>query len=292
MLKKLFGGIRMTWPCLVIFAVISGLVTGLVALLVPDGSSFRQIAVTFEAWIVLAIIVVVNCEKPLEAAFKTFVYFLISQPLVYLVQVPFNSMGFGLFGYYYPYWFWWTVATFPGGFIAWYIKRDDWLAALILSVALAGLVLFGAGYLKSLITDPPKYLVATLFCFGSVPLLIIAILHKRNPRLIATGISVLALAVTIFLMVRNGSISNAYEVNIGLDEKVYPVTEGWTAALEDPDNGTVTLTPPDDFFGPMCEVKIKDINKPTGVILTDPDGKQYILPLKIEKTADGTKIDY
>ena len=292
MLKKLFGGIRMTWPCLVIFAVISGLVTGLVALLVPDGNSFRQIAVTFEAWIVLAIIVVVNCEKPLEAAFKTFVYFLISQPLVYLVQVPFNSMGFGLFGYYYPYWFWWTVATFPGGFIAWYIKRDDWLAALILSVALAGLVLFGAGYLKSLITDPPKYLVATLFCFGSVPLLIIAILHKRNPRLIATGISVLALAVLVFLMVRNGSISNAYEVNIGLDEEVYPVTEGWTAALEDPDNGTVTLTPPYDIFGAMCEVKIKDINKPTGVILTDPDGKQYILPLKIEKTPDGTKIDY
>ena len=39
MLKKLFGGIRMTWPCLVIFAVISGLVTGLVALLVPDGNN-------------------------------------------------------------------------------------------------------------------------------------------------------------------------------------------------------------------------------------------------------------
>lgn len=40
MLKKLFGGIRMTWPCLVIFAVISGLVTGLVALLVPDGKQY------------------------------------------------------------------------------------------------------------------------------------------------------------------------------------------------------------------------------------------------------------
>ena len=82
MLKKTFGGIRMTWPRLILFAVISGLVTGLVALLVPDGSSFRQIAVTFEAWIVLAVIVVVNCDKPLEAACKTFVYFLISQPLV------------------------------------------------------------------------------------------------------------------------------------------------------------------------------------------------------------------
>ena len=99
-LKKLFGGLKMTWPRLILFAVVSGIVTGLIALLVPEGNSIRQIAVTFEAWIVLAIIIVVNCEKPLEAACKTFVYFLISQPLVYLIQVPFSSIGWGLFGYY------------------------------------------------------------------------------------------------------------------------------------------------------------------------------------------------
>ena len=86
----------MTWPRLIIFAVISGLVTGLIALLVPEGNSIRQIAVTFEVWIVIAIIIVVNCEKPLEAACKTFVFFLISQPLVYLIQVLFNSMKTGI----------------------------------------------------------------------------------------------------------------------------------------------------------------------------------------------------
>ena len=31
MLQKLFGGIKMTWPRLILFAVISGLVTGLIA---------------------------------------------------------------------------------------------------------------------------------------------------------------------------------------------------------------------------------------------------------------------
>ena len=97
MLGKIFGGIRMTWKRLILFAVISGVLTGLIALLTPDNNSIHQIAVAFEAWIVLAIIVIVNCEKPLDAAMKTFVYFLISQPLVYLVQVPFNRMGFGLF---------------------------------------------------------------------------------------------------------------------------------------------------------------------------------------------------
>ena len=291
MIRKIFGGIRMTWPRLILFAVISGLVTGLVALLVPDGSSFRQIAVTFEAWIVLAIIVVVNCEKPLEAACKTFVYFLISQPLVYLVQVPFNSLGFGLLKYYYPYWFYWTVATLPGAFIAWYIKRDDWIAAVILSVALAALILLGSGYLKDLITSPPKFLVSTLFCFGSVPLLILCILHKRNPRLIAAGIAVLALIACLAFVFRDGFRKN-YELNIGLDQEIYPVTEGWTAELEDPGNGTVEVTPGQDVIAPNCHVVIKDIHRPTGIILRDPDGNTYTIPLVIEQTGTGISVTY
>ena len=184
MAKKLFGGIKMTWPRLIIFAVISGIVTGLVALLVPEGNSVRQIAVTLEAWIVLAIIIVVNCEKPLEAACKTFVYFLISQPLVYLIQVPFNAMGWGLFGYY-RYWFYWTLATFPCAFIAWYIKRDDWIGAVIHSVALVALIWFGTGYLKQLIGNFPHYLLATLFCFGMVPVLILAVHRQKTARLTA-----------------------------------------------------------------------------------------------------------
>ena len=91
MLSKIFGGIKMTWKRLILFAVISGIITGLIALLIPDGNSIHQIAVTFEAWIVLAIIVIVNCDKPLDAALKTFVYFLISQPLVYLIQVIYRA---------------------------------------------------------------------------------------------------------------------------------------------------------------------------------------------------------
>ena len=291
MFGKIFGGIKMTWPRLIFFAVLSGLVTGLAALLVPDGSSFRQIAVTFEAWIVLAIIVVMNCGKPAEAACKTFVYFLVSQPLVYLVQVPFNSLGFGLFRYYWPYWFYWTIATIPGAFIAWYIKRDDWISAVILSVALAMLVLIGCGYLKDLITAPPKFLVAALFCFGSVPLLILGVLKKRNSRLIAAGISVLALAACLFFQFRNG-ITRDYELSIGLDSNKYPVAEGWTAELEDPDNGTVELTPGYDIFSPSCHVVIRDITRPTGIILKDPEGNVYTVPLSIRQTDSGTAVSY
>lgn len=288
MLRKLFGGIRMTWPRLILFAVISGLVTGLIALLVPEGNSFRQIAVTFEAWIVLAIIVVVNCDKPLDAACKTFVYFLISQPLVYLVQVPFNRMGFGLFGYYYPYWFYWTIATFPGAYIAWYIKKDNAAAAVILSVALAGLILFGCGYLRDFLSRPPRYLIAALFCFGSVPLLILCILHEKTPRIIATAFAVLALAVFLAYYFLSGAGIRAYSSSFGLDGNRFPVTSEWTVRLEEPNSGTVSLDVSNDkMFGSMIHVTVNDPANPSDILLTDPEGKEYRFPARIQTEANG-----
>ena len=108
----------MSWPVVIAMAVALGVWTALMAMLVPDGNSFHDIAVTAEWWVLPAIIIIVNCKKPWEAALKVFAFFLVSQPLVYLIQVPFNSMGWGLFQYY-PYWFKITLLTLPGGFIGW-----------------------------------------------------------------------------------------------------------------------------------------------------------------------------
>ena len=291
MLNKLFGGIKMTWPRLILFAVISGIVTALIAILVPEGNSIKQIAVTFEAWIVLAIIIVVNCEKPLEAACKTFVYFLISQPLVYLIQVPFSSMGWKLFGYY-SYWFGWTLATFPGAFIAWHIKRDDWIGAAIHAVALVALVWFGVGYLQKLIANFPRYLIAVVFCLGMVPVLIIAIHHRKQTRLIASTIAAVAFAVLMFLTFREGFVNMKFNAGIPVDTEKFPVTEGWTAALEDPENGTVELRIGNEIISSMIEVQYKDYTKDTNVILTDPEGKEYTFPVTVEKDGNGFNVLY
>ncbi len=291
MLKKLFGGIKMTWPRLILFAVISGIITALIAMLVPEGNSIKQVAVTFEAWIVFAIIIVVNCEKPLEAACKTFVFFLISQPLVYLVQVPFSSMGWKLFGYY-TYWFCWTVATFPGAFIAWYIKRDDWFGAIIHSVALVALVWFGIGYLRQLIESFPHYLIAVLFCLGMVPVLIVAIHHRKQSRLIASSIAAVAFAVLMFLTFREGFANMKFNADIPVDPEQFPVAEGWTAALEDNENGTVELRVGDEIISTMIEVHYKDYTKNTNVILMDPEGKEYTFPITVEKNEKGFNLLY
>ena len=280
----------MTWPRLIIFAVISGIVTALIAMLVPDGCSVKQIAVTFEAWIVLAIIIVVNCEKPLEAACKTFVYFLISQPLVYLIQVPFVEDGWGLFRFY-GYWFCWTLATFPVAYIAWYIKRDDWIGAVIHSVALVALIWFGTGYLKQLIGNFPQYLLATLFCFGMVPVLILAVHRQKAARLIASVIAAAALFV-FGILTFAGNNPNAYSFSIGLDENQYPVSEGWTAELEDPENGTVELRNGEGVISPAVYLEFKDYTKNTNVILRDPDGNAWPLPIEITKDGNTLKISY
>ena len=73
-LYKIFGGLNITWPRLIAFAVVMGVYTALMAMLVPDGNSFHDIAVTPEWWVLPAILITVNSKKPLDAALKTFAF--------------------------------------------------------------------------------------------------------------------------------------------------------------------------------------------------------------------------
>ncbi len=204
--KKLFGGIEMTWRRVIIFAVAAGVWTALMAMLVPDGNSFHDIAVTIEWWILLAIIVIVNCKKPLEAALKTFVFFLISQPLVYLIQVPFNSMGWGIFGYY-PYWFGITLLTFPGAYIGWYIKKDNWVSGVILAVATSALGVSGAFFVIRLFNgDFPNHLLTALYCLASIPMFALLILKNKTARILGIVIPVVVtVGFTGFMVLRDDS---------------------------------------------------------------------------------------
>ena len=85
---------------------------------------------------------------------------------------------------------------------------------------------------------------------------------------------------------------NAYSFSIGLDEKQYPVTEGWTAELDDPDNGTVELNNGGDGFSPILRLEFKDFTKNTNIILRDPDGNAWPLPIEITKDGNSLNISY
>ena len=163
-MKKLFGGLKITWPKLILFAVICGVYTGAMAAIPATAdTSFRDISISFEWWILFAILIIVNAESALDSALKVFVFFLISQPLVYLVQVPFYIDGFGIFRYY-PTWFRWTLLTIPMAFVGWYMKKDKWWGLLILAPMLAFLGYHYSGFLREAVSFFPNHLLSAIFC--------------------------------------------------------------------------------------------------------------------------------
>ncbi|MBQ9827070.1 MAG: hypothetical protein IJM62_00140 [Lachnospiraceae bacterium] len=280
MIRKLFGGIKMTWPKVIIFALAAGVFTAAMAIWVPDGNSFHEIAVQLEAWILFALIIVTNCETPFEAALKTFVFFLISQPLVYLLQVPFSWMGFGLFQYY-KYWFMITILTLPGAFIAWFVKRNDVIAGIILSVALALLIYLGIGYAIDLYKHFPNHLVSTIFCFGLVPFLIYGIFTRKPAILTSAGIS--AAALILMLLVSFGIIDIPF-INgsdapfaksdyIELDQDTYDVDTDWEVVSENEDISTAWLS--DDGEGKISLYISFRSREPNIITLKGGDGTEY-----------------
>ncbi len=238
MLHKIFGGIKMTWLFVTVFAVIAGAFTALMAITVPSGWSFNQIAATLEAWVVFAVFIISNCKKPLEAACKTFVFFLISQPLVYLIQVPFSALGFELFMYY-PYWFKITLLTFPGAFLGWFITKDKIYSGLILSVMTVLQMLIGIDYAKQCIADFPHMLFAALFCFASVPVMIFGVFRNaaaRNAALAATVAGTVAISVFNYL----NPAESIYYIPINTD--AYPIDTSWSVTVEHPEVCRAVLT--------------------------------------------------
>lgn len=179
-IKKLFGGIDLTWKKLLIFSVTAGIIPGIL-LSIPalKDTSFTDNGSSYEWWVFFAIIIISNCKKPLEAACKTFVFFLITQPLIYLVQVPFCWLHWGIFSYY-PPWFFQTLLTFPGAFLGWYVKKGKWYSLLILLPMLWLLSETAMAYLHDLLYMPPRHLLTTIFCAVQIFVLVIAFFEDKK----------------------------------------------------------------------------------------------------------------
>ena len=163
-LKKLFGGINLTWPKLIVSAIAAGILTAVIAM-IPElrYTSFNAITVTLEVWILFGIIIIMNSRSDIDSALKCFVFFLISQPLVYLIQVPFNAYGWGIFTYY-RYWFIWTLLCLPMGYIGYYMKKGKWWGYLIL---LPMIVLTGYSY-QTYFSDFLFYIPMPIFLMNVV----------------------------------------------------------------------------------------------------------------------------
>ena len=208
-LKKIFGGLDLSWHKLILFAILSGIYTALMAL-IPclQDTSLHDITVTFEVWILFGIIIIMNSKSSIDSALKCFVFFLISQPLVYLIQVPFSSLGFGIFVYY-KYWFIWTILTFFMGYIGYYIKKDNWLGIIILLPILI-LLAFGSYHTYLLITifNFPYHLLTTIFCLITLIIYPLCIFNNKKNKIITLIISIVLIIIFTIMAFKNKLVYN------------------------------------------------------------------------------------
>ena len=287
--KMMFGGFNLTWKRLIIFAVIAGVYTAIMALLpITYDTSFRDIAIMFEWWILMGIIIISNSKSPLDSALKCFVFFLISQPLVYLVQVPFSSMGWGLFGYY-RYWFIVTLLTFPMGFIGYYINKRNWLSALILLPMLVFLAYLGLGYFSSTVDNFPHHLLSCISCFGMIIIIVLCMLDDLKLRLASFGIVIASIIVCLIMA---GGINN--------DEyETYRTLESFDIEL----NGTVLVS---SFTATgKGEVTINNVDDGNHIVklfgrkkeiyeftITDESNMSYNFKYYFDKSNNIVQLDY
>lgn len=196
---KLYGGINLTWLRLVLYAIGTAVLTTIFLVLpIFKGTSFSRMGETLEAWIFFAIIIIANCKKPLESALKTFVFFLISQPLIYLFQVPFSWQGWGLFQYY-KHWFILTLLTFPAAFIGWYIKKKNWASLIILMPMLVLLAVICEDGLKQVIHQFPNLLIMVLFCIAQILIYVYTFTEKMPQRIVGLSVPIVIVAVMLFM---------------------------------------------------------------------------------------------
>lgn len=241
---KIFGGLNMSWPVVIVYSVLIGLYTAVVAALVPDGNSFHDIAVTFEAWILLALIVALNCKKPLEAGLKTFVFFLISQPLVYLFQILFFKAPWSLMGYY-DFWFKLTLLTFPAAFLAWFTKKKVWWAGLIMACSNTLLVLMFVSYYNGLQSNFPNHLLSAIYCVLMMIVSIVFILKYNIAKIICFVITV-ALIIAGFIIGNKGedytiTLDSSFLDKEGIVFEGEPYVSYWSAK-ESGCTGSVEVT--------------------------------------------------
>lgn len=236
--KKLFGEIDLTWKKLIIFAVIAGIYTAIMAIIpIFKYTSFETIVSTFEVWILFGIIIIMNSKSNKDSALKCFTFFLISQPIIYLLQVPFSWQGWNLFGYY-KYWFIWTIICLPMGYIGYYMKKGKWWGYLILFPMILLIALEYMTYLAYFTFSYPKYLLICLFCIGTMIIYPMYIFENKKIKTIGVIISsLLIIAISIYGFMN----PYHYRTQIMINGENYKFDDTYKVYLEEEKYGNVEI---------------------------------------------------
>ena len=278
--KKIFGEINLSWKKLLIFAIIAGVYTGIMAMLpIAKDTSFADITISFEVWILFGIIIIMNSKSAKDSALKCLVFFLISQPLVYLIQDVVNHSN--LFLTYYRNWIIWTILTIPMGFIGWYMKKDKWWGLLILIPILIFLGVHYSRFLGQIIYNFPYHLLSTLFCIITMLLYPMVIFNNKKIKIIGTIISALIILVmSIITLTNNTAYNTTVLVNGGSLGAVFD--DSYNVYLEDESFGKVYIVKDKNIDDFMVNAEFKKAGK-TNIILEDSIGNKEVYEIDIKR---------
>ena len=277
-MKKFFGDINLTWPKIIIMSIIMGIYTSLMALIpIMKDTSFSDLTVTFEVWILFGIFIIVNSKSAKDSALKCFVFFLISQPLVYLIQdIITDSI---LFKTYYAYWFKWTIACLPMGFIGYYMKKDKWWGLFILMPILGLLGIEYSDYLSKTMFSFPRHLLTTLFCLGSLIMYPLVIFKNKKIRIMGVIISTLIIIAFTTLCILKPMV---YSTDILSDGEKYHFDNSYKVYLKDKKYGTLNIRYESGVECWMVHAEFKHAGK-TEFVLESPEGAKKEFEISIRR---------
>lgn len=276
--KKQFN---LTWTKLIIFAVIVGIYAALMAIIpVFKDTSFNTIVVTFEVWILFGILIIMNSKSNKDAALKCFVFFLISQPIIYLLQVPFSWQGWGLFKYY-KYWFIWTILCLPMGYIGYYMKKNKWWGYLILFPMI---LLTGHSYMTYLSYIPftfPKYILISLFCIVAIIGYPLYIFKDKKIRIFSSIVgSIFVIIISVISILK----PYVYQTDVLLSSDENNFDNTYKVYLEDNKYGDVEIKYEEGIDTYLVHAQFKKEGS-TVLILESQTGEkaEYKLTVSIDK---------
>ena len=277
-MKKIFGGINLTWPKVIIMAIIVGIYTAIMAMLpIAKDTSFSDLTVTFEVWILFGIFIIMNSKSAKDSALKCFVFFLISQPLVYIVQDVINQSN--LFFTYYRFWVIWTIACIPMGFIGYYMKKDKWWGLLILLPMLLFTGEECAGYLSKTMFSFPRHLLTTIFCISTLIIYPLAIFNNKKIKTVGVVISGLLIILIVLVCIIKPPI---YSTNILSNGEKYQFDDSYKVYFVDKKFGELSIKYEQGIEDWMVHAEFKRAGK-TEFVLESPDGKKTVFDISIQR---------